>query len=143
MNDVFLSFLSLSLSGSLLILILFLCKPFIKTRLSRQWQYYVWLIVIARLLLPVTSAGNIIDTAFNTAREMTINYEIKRAQTGDPEVGADIANTGENELAAESAPCCSITTERDTTGEPDVVSTTSSPRRGDDPGLADTDRSIP
>lgn len=55
--------LSLSLSGTLLILILLLCKPLYKYRLSRQWQYYIWLVVIARLLLPFTPetslAGNL------------------------------------------------------------------------------------
>ncbi len=54
MNAVFKTVLSLSLSGSLLILILFLCKPLLRNRFSRRWQYYVWLIVLVRLLLPFT-----------------------------------------------------------------------------------------
>lgn len=57
MNDILKLFFSMSLSGSLLILALFLAKPLYRERTSRQWQYYVWLIVIARLLLPFSPLG--------------------------------------------------------------------------------------
>lgn len=56
--------LSLSLSGALLILVLLLCKPLYKNRLSRQWQYYIWLIVIARLLLPFTPETSLVGNLF-------------------------------------------------------------------------------
>ena len=64
MNEVMKVFLSLSLSGSLLILILFACKPFIKERFGRQWQYYIWLVVIARLLLPFTPDNSVVGNVF-------------------------------------------------------------------------------
>lgn len=51
--------LSLSLSGSVLILVLYLCKPLYQKRLSRRWQYYIWLVVIARLLLPFSPKVNL------------------------------------------------------------------------------------
>ena len=43
MNALWKVFLSMSLSGSLLILVLFLGKHFWKDKISRQWQYYIWL----------------------------------------------------------------------------------------------------
>ena len=46
--------LSLSFSGTILILLLFMCRPLYRNRLSKRWQYYIWLLVIARLLLPAT-----------------------------------------------------------------------------------------
>ncbi len=52
MNDLLILFLSMSFSGSLLMLALFLLRPLYQKNTSRRWQYYVWLIVIARLLLP-------------------------------------------------------------------------------------------
>ena len=64
MNGIFKIVLSLSLSGSLLILVLFLCKPLIKNKLSKGWQYYIWLIVIARLLLPFTPETSLVGTLF-------------------------------------------------------------------------------
>ncbi|MCI9215011.1 MAG: M56 family metallopeptidase [Oscillospiraceae bacterium] len=44
---------SMSLAGSVLILLLTLLRPLVRERISRRWQYYIWLLVIARLLLPV------------------------------------------------------------------------------------------
>lgn len=64
MNHILKIVLSLSLSGSLLILILILCKHFLKNKISRQWQYYIWLIVIARLLLPFASETNLMGNIF-------------------------------------------------------------------------------
>ena len=52
MNTILKLFLSMSLSGSLLILALLFGKQFLKDKISRQWQYYIWLVVIVRLLLP-------------------------------------------------------------------------------------------
>ncbi len=52
MNTVFKIFLSMSFSGGLLILVLLLGKRLLRDKISRQWQYYIWLVVILRLLLP-------------------------------------------------------------------------------------------
>ena len=52
MNLVLKIFLSMSFSGALLILALLWGKRFFKNKASRQWQYYIWLVVILRLLLP-------------------------------------------------------------------------------------------
>ena len=49
MNDILMLFLSMSLSGSLLILALLILKPLYRNRTRRRWQYYIWLAVIARL----------------------------------------------------------------------------------------------
>ena len=53
--------LSLSCSGTFLIIILLLLKPLYKNKLSQKWQYYIWLVVIARLLLPFTTKYNILE----------------------------------------------------------------------------------
>ncbi len=59
MNDFLITAQWLSLSGSIFILILYLCKPIVRHKLSKGWQYYIWLIVIARLLLPFSLEVNI------------------------------------------------------------------------------------
>lgn len=56
--------LSLSLSGSVLILVLLLLKPVLRDRVSKRWQYYIWLVVIARLLLPLASPVNLAGLIF-------------------------------------------------------------------------------
>ncbi len=53
MSELLKWILSLSLSGSVLILLLMLLRPLVRERVSRRWQYYIWLLVIVRLLLPV------------------------------------------------------------------------------------------
>lgn len=52
--------LSLSVSGAFLVFILFMLKPLYKDKTSQKWQYYIWLVVIARLLFPFT-----VTTRFN------------------------------------------------------------------------------
>lgn len=58
MNNIFLTLLSLSVSGSILALLLLALKPFIKNRFSNTWQYYIWIIIIFRFLLPITAEVN-------------------------------------------------------------------------------------
>ncbi len=83
MNDIFITFLSLSLSGSMLILALFILKPLIKANLSRQWQYYIWLVVIARLLLPFSPAGSFAGKTFDALVNVTAVEQDQPSQT-DP-----------------------------------------------------------
>lgn len=65
MSEIFKVALSLSLSGSLLILMLLALKPLLCKHFSQRWQYYIWLVVIARLLLPFAPEGNLINACFN------------------------------------------------------------------------------
>ena len=51
-TNIFINTLLLSFSGSVIALILFAVRPFIKLKLSKTWQYYIWLAVILRLLIP-------------------------------------------------------------------------------------------
>lgn len=59
--------LSLSFSGTVLILILLLSRPLYRNRLSRQWQYYIWLIVVARMLLPFTPEPSLTGSLFQAS----------------------------------------------------------------------------
>lgn len=58
---------SLSLSGSLAIVVLLLLKPPLRGRVSRRWQYYVWLIAVFRLLLPLSPETSPVETLFREA----------------------------------------------------------------------------
>lgn len=53
MNEVLKTVVSLSVSGSLVIGALLLSGRLLRRRVSRRWQYYIWLLAIARLLLPL------------------------------------------------------------------------------------------
>ena len=65
MNTLMITVLSLSLSGSVFIAILYWCKALYRERLSRRWQYYIWLIVVVRMLLPFSFEVNLIGSLFN------------------------------------------------------------------------------
>ncbi len=64
MNAVLKIFLSMSFSGGLLILALLLGKHFMKDKISRQWQYYIWLVVVLRLLLPFGPEVSLMGKAY-------------------------------------------------------------------------------
>ena len=64
MNVALKIFLSMSVSGSLLILALLLGKRFVKNKISRQWQYYIWLVVVLRLLLPFGPKVSLMGKAY-------------------------------------------------------------------------------
>lgn len=66
MNDLLLLWLSLSLSGSLVTLTLILLKPLLQ-RFSKTWQYYIWLLVILRLLIPFSPDLSIVGSLFQQA----------------------------------------------------------------------------
>jgi len=89
MNNVLLLFLSLSLSGSMLALILLALKPFIKSKLSQTWQYYIWLIVILRILLPITPQ-------LSMAGEITRYFQDAMASPAVIEVNTDINGNQDN-----------------------------------------------
>lgn len=99
MNAIFLIFrtvLFMSVSGSLFILILLLGKRFLKNTFSRQWQYYVWLIVVLRLLLPFGSEINLMGSVYQ-AFDRTIMQVLSTAgQENSRQDAADFAVDSEN-----------------------------------------------
>lgn len=69
MTEAMKVFLSMSVSGGLLILILLLEKRLLKDKISRQWQYYIWLAVILRLLLPFGPETSLMGTACQAIKQ--------------------------------------------------------------------------
>lgn len=69
MNEILKVVLSLSLSGSLLMLVLLLCKPLLRNKIGKGWQYYIWLVVIARLLLPFAPETSLVGGLFLMAEQ--------------------------------------------------------------------------
>ena len=81
MNMVLKVFLSMSFSGALLILALFYGERFLKHKISRQWQYYIWLIVILRLLLPFGPETNLMGKTYQAVDEaITQNTSLSETQ---------------------------------------------------------------
>ena len=51
--------LSLSLSGSVMALILVALKPLLTKKFPKAFWYYAWLLVLARLVVPITLPVNV------------------------------------------------------------------------------------
>jgi len=64
MNETVKLLLSLSLSGSILAMLIFTLKPFTKHKLSKSIQYYIWIVVLLRLILPFSFETSIMNELF-------------------------------------------------------------------------------
>ena len=65
--------ISLSISGTLLLLLTYLFKLFYKNSFSKCWQYYIWLIVALRLILPFTPNTTIVGSLFERIDPVTVS----------------------------------------------------------------------
>lgn len=80
MDDIVKLILSLSLSGSIIAVIIFGVKPLIKNRFSKSIQYYMWIVVLLRLIVPFSFETSIMNSIFysnNTIDEMATLPEVQ------------------------------------------------------------------
>ena len=83
--------LSLSVSGALLLLLILGLKPLYKNKFSKRWQYYIWIVVALRFLLPFTPDTTIIGSLFEKLDTAAITNEIPT--TPNVPVPADTGNS--------------------------------------------------
>lgn len=57
MDDLFLTFLEISVSVSLMIIILILITPFFNKRYASKWKYWIWIFLAIRLIIPVSGTA--------------------------------------------------------------------------------------
>lgn len=67
MSEAMKLLLSLSISGTLLLLFVLGLKPLYRNKFSRRWQYYIWIIVVLRFLLPFTPDTTLVGSLFQIA----------------------------------------------------------------------------
>ncbi len=91
--------LSLSLSGVVLTLVLLALTRLLGRRLGRRWQYYVWGIVVLRLLLPIPGPG--ILPAMPLPQAGTFGEQQKTAV--EVETAAGVEKVAELEAAEKSS----------------------------------------
>ncbi|MHB8280614.1 MAG: M56 family metallopeptidase [Candidatus Humimicrobiaceae bacterium] len=88
MNETIKLILSLSLSGSILAVLIFAVKPFIKHKLSKSIQYYILIVVLLRFIIPFSFEGSIMNDVFYSNKTP---LEISSQGTVQP-----MANASEN-----------------------------------------------
>ncbi|MBD5475375.1 MAG: peptidase, M56 family protein [Lachnospiraceae bacterium] len=94
MNNLLKVVISLSFAGSILAILMFGLKVFFRNRVSKRWQYYLWLIVVLRLLLPFsprTSFGGIMFSKMDSiVTQSTFTGSMEQAGTiAEPVVNDD------------------------------------------------------
>ena len=91
---------------------LLLLKPLLKEKLSKSWQYYIWLLVILRLLMPFSMEASVMNHSFaETSIVMEQQLQIPQlpqaviTEPSDPQVApvAPIAKP-ENTIPLETVP---------------------------------------
>ena len=109
MSELWKLVLSLSLSGTLLMLLLSAGKHIWKKSFSKTWQYYIWLVVAARLLLPVTAPLNLVGGLMQPVEKLQMQaetgekgrYGLQEADSGGVREGVFAAPGGNNIPSAE------------------------------------------
>ena len=76
MNEFMKILLSLSVSGALLLFLILGLKPLYKNKFSKRWQYYIWIVVALRFLLPFTPDNAIVGSLFEKFDTAAITNEI-------------------------------------------------------------------
>ncbi len=76
MNELMKILLSLSVSGALLLILILGLKPLYKNRFSKRWQYYIWIVVALRFLLPLTPDTTIVGSLFEKFDTAAVMNEI-------------------------------------------------------------------
>jgi beta-lactamase regulating signal transducer with metallopeptidase domain len=74
-NEFFKLALSLSLSGSVLAVLVFVCCRLLANRLSKRFQYYIWLVVVLRLALPFSPESAILPRLWEPAPPVQAEQE--------------------------------------------------------------------
>lgn len=95
MNEIIKLVLSLSLSGSILAIVIFVLKPFIKEKLSKSIQYYVWIVILLRLILPFSFETSVANKIFNNKTQV-----VSANQGTVQSVGDTRKNTGNSSVSA-------------------------------------------
>ena len=88
MTEVFLSYLLTSLVGTVAALVLFLIRPLTKKWFSASWHYYVWLVVLLVMLVPLKADVQKVNLWEEKVEEIDSNASIK--------TGFDVVTENEN-----------------------------------------------
>ena len=93
MNEFIKILLSLSVSGTLLLLIIWGLKQLYKNKFSRRWQYYIWIIAALRFLLPFTPDTTIVGSLFKSLDTAAITKESPISQNPSISVNTEHSKT--------------------------------------------------
>ena len=104
MSEFMKTLLSLSLSGTLIFLLLKLLKPLYRRNFSKRWQYYVWLVVALRFLIPFSPETALMNRVFAGTEAAVQEYAAREQTPGTPDTGREEAGQAAAQDMPETAP---------------------------------------
>lgn len=100
MEQLFKTILSLSVSGTMVGGIILLIRPVTKRYFSKRWTYYLWLLVLCRLLLPVHGNVNLVGGLFTAVQNrqamQSLNTATERVASESDDRDMRESNPGHN-----------------------------------------------
>ena len=69
MHEILKGYVSVSVAAVLIMAVLMLFAPLYRERFSKRWQYYIWLVVVIRLLIPWNPANGLVGRLFLAVQE--------------------------------------------------------------------------
>ncbi len=100
-NTVLLLLISLSFSGGLIVLLIFFICLLFQKKIGWQWQYYIWLVVIARLLLPFSPEQNLMGSLVERIYSFEQDYETDLAKNASGSSNEDDASLSDKDKETE------------------------------------------
>ncbi len=94
MSEFVKTLLSLSVSGTLLLLLILGLRPLYKNRFSRRWQYYIWIVAALRFLLPFAPDTTLVGSLFEGFQAAEAAGEERPVLTESPFLLVDSNETG-------------------------------------------------
>lgn len=103
MNNLLKEVLSMSLSGALLILLIISIRPLLRDKFTKAWQYYIWIIVLIRLLVPFSPEFGIVDNLFHSLSRTELTTAQPNSDTVNQQTSVvDSQNASSNNADSEN-----------------------------------------
>jgi len=102
MSDLVRTIFVMTFSGSLLALLLILIKPLVRHRLPKSVQYYIWLVVLAALLIPISRVivlpGTMANPIYSVVESNLVSASEARDRNSIPATSMEPGLAPETEL---------------------------------------------
>ncbi|WP_461207154.1 M56 family metallopeptidase [Clostridium sp. DL1XJH146] len=96
--SLFKGVISLSIMGSVLALVIIVFKTIFKNRINAKWHYYIWVLLIIRLIIPYAPESSF--SIFNMVSPIMQNSEVSEDNSGNFDVATLDSIKGEAEFTS-------------------------------------------
>ena len=117
LNNLFLTVLSLSVMGSVVIMCVVLLDRIFRINYSRQWLYIIWVVIAIRIIMPVNNSLIDIPDISNLKGLAVVNS----IDTGDTQTDSDSVTLSNNEADENIQAAADMITAKDSGNTPEQI----------------------